>query len=154
MQRRSLLLLGALSPIALFSARYFRAIAAGTPLPADYRQRAEELHQLASTIQTPADARRLVDRHLRRRGQQLQNPRGPLVKRIVVTMLKGPIPVEQIGSILPRIWIDRFAARHELRADVAVLHVALGRVFDLTFPHLYGIRTSSSGMRFRDWFLW
>jgi hypothetical protein len=61
MKRRSLLLLGALSPIALFSARYLRARAANMPLPTDYRQRAEELNQLALTIQTPADARRLVD---------------------------------------------------------------------------------------------
>jgi hypothetical protein len=61
MKRRSLLLLGALSPIGLFSARYLRAIATSTPLPTDYRQRAEELHQLASNLQTPADARRLVD---------------------------------------------------------------------------------------------
>jgi len=61
MKRRSLLLLGALSPIALFSARYLRAITAGAPLPTDYRQQVEELHQFASTIQTPADARRFVD---------------------------------------------------------------------------------------------
>jgi len=61
MKRRSLLLLGALSPIALFSSRYLGAKAAKVPLPIDYRQCAEELNQFASTIQTPADARRFVD---------------------------------------------------------------------------------------------
>jgi hypothetical protein len=61
MKRRSLLLFGALSPIALFTSRYLGARAPKAPLPTDYRQRVEELNQLASTIQTPRDARRFVD---------------------------------------------------------------------------------------------
>ncbi len=61
MKRRSLLLFGALSPIALFTSRYLGARAPKAPLPPDYRQRAEELNQLASTVRTPADARRFVD---------------------------------------------------------------------------------------------
>lgn len=61
MKRRSLLLFGALSPIAMFTSRYLGARTGKTPLPIDYRQQAEELNQLASTIQTPADARHFVD---------------------------------------------------------------------------------------------
>jgi len=60
MKRRSFLLLGALSPIALFT-RYLGARAVRAPLPIDYRQQAEELNELASTIQRPGDARHLVD---------------------------------------------------------------------------------------------
>jgi hypothetical protein len=61
MKRRPLLLLGALSPIALFTSRYLGASAPKAPRPTDYRQQAEQLNQLASTIQTSADARRFVD---------------------------------------------------------------------------------------------
>jgi hypothetical protein len=61
MKRRSLLWLGALSPIALFSSRYLGARATKAPRATDYRQYAEELNQLAASIQTPADARRFVD---------------------------------------------------------------------------------------------
>ena len=61
MKRRSLLLFGALSPIAMFTSRYLGARTGKTPLPIDYRQQAEELNQLASNIQTPADARHFVD---------------------------------------------------------------------------------------------
>lgn len=61
MKRRSLLILGALTPIALFSSRYLGARAAKASLPPDYRQLAQQLNELAANIQTPADARRLVD---------------------------------------------------------------------------------------------
>ena len=61
MKRRSLLLLGALSPIALFTSRYLGAKTGKAPLPTDHRQLAEELNRFASTIQTPSDARRFVD---------------------------------------------------------------------------------------------
>jgi hypothetical protein len=61
MKRRSLLLLGALSPIALFTSRYLGARAAKAPLPTGYLQWPDELNQFASTIQTPSDARRFVD---------------------------------------------------------------------------------------------
>jgi hypothetical protein len=61
MKRRSLLFLGALSPVALFTSRYLGARTAKAPRQIDYRHQAEELNQLASTIQTPAGARRFVD---------------------------------------------------------------------------------------------
>jgi len=61
MKRRSLLRLGVLSPVALFASRLLGAKVAKTAIPPDYRQRAEELNLLASSIQTPADARRFVD---------------------------------------------------------------------------------------------
>lgn len=68
MQRRSLLLLGALSPVAFLMSRYMRGWTPKASIPADYhersrllREQAERLNVLAATIQTPADARRLVD---------------------------------------------------------------------------------------------
>ena len=61
MKRRSLLLLGVLTPVALFRSRYLRARASKAPLPTDYRERAQRLNEFAANIQTPADARRLVD---------------------------------------------------------------------------------------------
>lgn len=61
MKRRSILRLGALSPIAPFTSRYLRAKAPRAPLPTDRREQAEQLNQLASSIHTPADARRFVD---------------------------------------------------------------------------------------------
>jgi hypothetical protein len=61
MQRRSLLFLGALSPVALLTSRYMKARTPKATSSADYVERAEQLNVFASTIQTPADARRLVD---------------------------------------------------------------------------------------------
>jgi len=61
MKRRSLLLLGFLSPIALYTSRFLGARAVKAQAPIDGRKQAEELNQLASTIETPADARRFVD---------------------------------------------------------------------------------------------
>ena len=60
MKRRSLLLLGALTPIALFTSRYLGA-RTRTSLPGDDRERAQQLNELAGNIRTPADARRFVD---------------------------------------------------------------------------------------------
>ncbi len=68
MQRRSLLLFCALSPVALLMSRYMRARTPKTSIPTDYREQAQRLREqaerlnvLAATIQIPADARRLVD---------------------------------------------------------------------------------------------
>jgi hypothetical protein len=61
MQRRSLLLFGALFPLALLTSRYTRARTPEASIPTDYRELAQQLNVLAATIQTPADARRLVD---------------------------------------------------------------------------------------------
>jgi hypothetical protein len=61
MKRRALLVFGALSPVALFAARLLGVKAGKADMPLDYRQRAEELDQLASSIQSPADARQFVD---------------------------------------------------------------------------------------------
>jgi hypothetical protein len=61
MKRPSDLLFGAWNPIALFTSRYFGAKKAKAALPPNHRKQAEELDQLASTIHTPADARRFVD---------------------------------------------------------------------------------------------
>jgi len=55
------LLLGFLSPIALYTSRFLGARAVKAQAPIDGRKQAEELNQLASTIETPADARRFVD---------------------------------------------------------------------------------------------
>jgi len=61
MKRRSLLLLGALTPIALFSSRFLGARASKASPPPDYRELTQRLNEFATNIQTPADARRLVD---------------------------------------------------------------------------------------------
>jgi hypothetical protein len=61
MRRRSLLLLGTLTPVALFTSRYLGARISKVSLPTDYRERARQLNELAAEIQTPADARHLVD---------------------------------------------------------------------------------------------
>ena len=61
MKRRSLLFLGALSPIALFTSRYLGAKAPSSTRPMNLQQCAEQLNQFASTIHTSADARRFVD---------------------------------------------------------------------------------------------
>jgi hypothetical protein len=61
MQRRSLLLFGALFPAALLVPRYMRGRTPKASIPTDYRELAQQLNVLAATIQTPADARRLVD---------------------------------------------------------------------------------------------
>ncbi len=61
MKRRSLLLLGALAPLALFTSRYLGALSTNVRRPTDYAQLAVQLNELAANIQTPADARRLVD---------------------------------------------------------------------------------------------
>ena len=61
MRRRSLLFFGALSPVFLLASRYLKARPLKTPSPADYRERAQQLNELAANIQTPADAHRLVD---------------------------------------------------------------------------------------------
>jgi hypothetical protein len=61
MKRRSLLLLGALTPLALLRSRYLGAGASKSLSPADYQQRVQQLNEFAANIQTPADARRLVD---------------------------------------------------------------------------------------------
>ena len=61
MQRRLLLTLATLTPAALFSSRFLSARTSSIPLPEEYRQRAQQLNQLAASIQSPADAQRLVD---------------------------------------------------------------------------------------------
>jgi hypothetical protein len=61
MKRRSLLFLGVLSPIALFNSRYLGVKATSSTRPMNLQQCAEQLNQFATTIQTPADARRFVD---------------------------------------------------------------------------------------------
>ncbi len=61
MQRRSLLRLCALTPLALLPLRSMKALRPDAPIPADYRERAERLNSLAANIRTPADAHHLVD---------------------------------------------------------------------------------------------
>ncbi len=61
MQRRSLLILGALVPMGMFGGRYVDALKSQVPSLAEQRETAEQLNELAANIRTPADARRLVD---------------------------------------------------------------------------------------------
>jgi hypothetical protein len=61
MQRRSLLRLGVLSPVAVFTSRYLGALPSKASTPIDDRERAQQLNRLAADIRTPDDARRLVD---------------------------------------------------------------------------------------------
>ena len=61
MQRRSLLILGALAPAGLFGSRYLNALTSKVPSPTEQRESAERLNELAANIQTPANASRLVD---------------------------------------------------------------------------------------------
>jgi hypothetical protein len=61
MQRRSLLLLTPLLPLSFFVSRYFKVWTSTLRQPIDYREQAQRLNQLASGIQTPADARTFVD---------------------------------------------------------------------------------------------
>lgn len=61
MKRRSLLLLGALTPFGLFVSRFLGARVFRAPSPTDFREQAQQLNELASSIHTPEDARRLVD---------------------------------------------------------------------------------------------
>lgn len=61
MQRRSLLVLGALVPVAFLTARYLKSRPVRTSLAIDYRQQALRLNDLAANLATPDDALRLVD---------------------------------------------------------------------------------------------
>ena len=61
MQRRSLLLFGALCPLGLLTARYMRARTPRSSAAPDYRAQAERLNVLAGSIHSKHDARQLVD---------------------------------------------------------------------------------------------
>jgi hypothetical protein len=60
-QRRSLLLLAPIVPLGMFVSRYLRASGFQPMQPADYREQAIRLSQLAANIHSVTDARSLVD---------------------------------------------------------------------------------------------
>jgi hypothetical protein len=61
MQRRRLLFLTSLAPLALLTSRRLKAFNLESEQPIDYREKADRLNQLAAGIHTVADARLLVD---------------------------------------------------------------------------------------------
>ncbi len=61
MQRRKLLLLAPIAPLGFLLSRHLKAMASKPPKPVDARGEALRLNQLATSIQTTADARLFVD---------------------------------------------------------------------------------------------